>query len=829
MGWNKLEATKKDERRRISFDRRQWRDLLQFERRSHFRGKGDIKGGERGGCCPLQPDFGEHDECLPGDHYSQRAHPRGDLHGIYNHLRRVGGLQCPIMARFSAFGALDSPHVEEGDAAFVRMVSRLRPSQLQPGEVSDSRNGRMGTDQEWTSREGWDAISGALAQEGVPLRAVGLGETGVIPLFADLTIDSGGTNARASNVVTITTTAAHGRSTGETVRISGLTGFTEDPNGNRIITSTPTSTTFTYAHTGTDESFTYSSPVVTTVQLEDSTLVEVLGACKFSDPSDSNEEYILIATTNEAIAYKLSDDTTTTISYPGGATLSARCNMEQSFGSVYLWRGAGSTAWVWDGDLSGSPAFAAVASGAKTQQTIYQTAGNTVVSSGVATVTETAHGRSVGDEVLVVSTALTGQSSGEVVKIATVPGANSFTYYMDGPDNAGASVVYSTGGSSLGGGFINMPAAEWGVYHQRRIWLPYTHDDAASPAARNVQDELIASDILDGETYDPISNQFRITAGTADYLVAVHPFNEDNLIAFNRNSIHLLKGVSGALDDVETVQITDELGCVARKSIVTHGNQVLFLSDKGVFALSFIDEYNLRGTEIPISEDIQDKIDRMTDSQISEAVAIYHDNRYWLWCGLDGNTENSSCLIYNFLNKGWESEDSTEAASFSALEAIESRASKRNELYVVTEQGTIVKITNTSRVTDSLVNYSGDESLTAFDVSSFVKTRQFVAGTLERKKWSTIESHVRGGRTSAADGSYTLITEDPDTETQITTITEQFGEEITSGNGGTIRARCGNIRGYGAQVKFTPSEGRPRLRTVKVRGIVNARATTSEN
>jgi YVTN family beta-propeller protein len=55
---------------------------------------------------------------------------------------------------------------------------------------------------------------------------------------------------RASNVVTITTTAAHGFASGETITISGVldTSF----NGTFTITAVPSSTTLTYAQTGTD-------------------------------------------------------------------------------------------------------------------------------------------------------------------------------------------------------------------------------------------------------------------------------------------------------------------------------------------------------------------------------------------------------------------------------------------------------------------------------------------------------------------------------------------------------------------------------------------------
>jgi len=55
---------------------------------------------------------------------------------------------------------------------------------------------------------------------------------------------------RASNIVTITTTSGHGFSSGTSVTISGVTDVTFI--GTFIIVSVPTSTTFTYAQSGTD-------------------------------------------------------------------------------------------------------------------------------------------------------------------------------------------------------------------------------------------------------------------------------------------------------------------------------------------------------------------------------------------------------------------------------------------------------------------------------------------------------------------------------------------------------------------------------------------------
>jgi len=64
------------------------------------------------------------------------------------------------------------------------------------------------------------------------------------------------TKALASNIVTLTTSVAHGFSIGQTVVVSGIDSVF---NGTYVITTVPTSTTFTYAKTGTDTASTASS------------------------------------------------------------------------------------------------------------------------------------------------------------------------------------------------------------------------------------------------------------------------------------------------------------------------------------------------------------------------------------------------------------------------------------------------------------------------------------------------------------------------------------------------------------------------------------------
>lgn len=78
--------------------------------------------------------------------------------------------------------------------------------------------------------------------------------------------------ARASNVVTITTVAAHGFIVGQEVSVAGVVDSAPDSltdyNGIFTIVAVPSATTFTYAQTGNDDSTAGGGTVQPTIGLE---------------------------------------------------------------------------------------------------------------------------------------------------------------------------------------------------------------------------------------------------------------------------------------------------------------------------------------------------------------------------------------------------------------------------------------------------------------------------------------------------------------------------------------------------------------------------------
>jgi len=700
---------------------------------------------------------------------------------------------------------------------FKGFNARLRPDQLQPGMLAYSQNGRMDVDGAWQQRKGYNYFGGTVA---APTSAL------VIPFYLYATKNIS-TATRSGTTVTITTTASHGFTTATQVGIAGLTG-TVDPNGNRTITVTG-ATTFTFTIAGAGGSETYGGTgTVGAPFILDTAINAAWGSCRFSDPSSSNTEYIIIALNENAVAVNVATAVSTTIAYPTGTTVSTPVMMLQAFNKVYLFRD-GLTALSWNGTLTGSPAFAKVANGSYTQPTVFTTASNTACSAGVVTVSETSHGLSVGDIVTIFDEGSSPLVKGDSYAVKSVPTSGTFTFFADVDDFSATSVVLGEKQSD-GLGYTHMPAPPWAAYHQRRLIVPYFYTTTGSSGSevitsRNIRDEILLSDIFDGDTYDVLQDQLKVTASIADYVKWVHPFTDDNAVVFNRNSIHLLSGISGSLTDTTLKEITREAGLVARASVVTIGNRIFFLSDNGVYATEFGDLYNLRGAGLPLSDPINPIIQRINPDYAENAVACYHNNRYYLAVPLDNAIVNDTILVYNLLNQEWESVDTVSEAGWDVANLISTGAGGVNKLYAINLNGGIHILEDREDDVDYVALAAGVPAYSRRPVS-YGTTRQYTLGTTERKKFSSFEVHVESTATNASNGTIAVETENTDSTTTLGTISGYLGSTLATSEDASLRGRIGNMRGYGIQLTLTPTQGRPLLRMAKVNAIPAFSATT---
>jgi hypothetical protein len=406
--------------------------------------------------------------------------------------------------------------------------------------------------------------------------------------------------------------------------------------------------------------------------------------------------------------------------------------------------------------------------------------------------------------------------------------------------------IFEFGGRfSVGGGFMHQPAAPWGVHFQRRLWVPYLYEqsglfNAPTYTSRKITDEIAASDILDTTTFDQIENQFRISGGTADYVVGMHGFYDDALIILNRNSLHSIVNTQGSLNDTVVKELTSEIGCLARKSVVMRGNTMMFLSDDGVYSLEFQNDYNLRGADEPISKNIQPYIDRINKDYAAEAVGILFDNRYYLAIALDSEVGaddaqgNNSVLVYNFKNQGWESLDTYGDPQFLIKNFITGGAGVRNNLYAVTRNGGLHQIDATESSIDRLNVSNVGGSLVTPTINASLTTRGYDLKTMERKRFTDAQINMQNLAGDTGEYSISFAAEDPDNSIPIGTTTQFLGGNVLSPSNSneaetaSIRCRLAGIRGYTGTLILTRTIGSPKINSIKIAGSITNRQIISQ-
>ena len=819
------------------------------------------------------------------------------------------------MSQFAQSGsAMDSAVGEVADRGFQSVNQRLQLNQLQEGEVRESLNGRM--EGYWKPRKNVVSRTGALTTGGSPLQLP------FLLIDAPKTIAS---SSLAANVVTITITAGHGfavDSVGYGL-VAGLAFTGTDPNGLRLLTYA-SATTMTFPVTAATTAVS-GAGTLSQVPINDNANANVRASCLFSDPNDSNKEYVIIALDTVAKKIDLDGYAITDIPYPAGEALGSDTDMIQLFDKVMLFRdGQQALEWYPNGrpiisassngtaspntvvtvnvrehglvvgtsitiagltggtppsgtyvvatvtgqdtftflaaSISTSTTFVAMVAtatdgftlspgGAYTQPQIFTVAGGNVAAlDGLVTIDKATLGNTtlVGGDIIVIYESTISEFAPIVGKQFQIISASNRTITFNAPIGTKSSFSGNLefgGRFSVGGGFMHQPGAPWGVHFQRRLWVPFYYDqsgtfDTPTYTSRKITDEISVSDILDTTTFDQIENQFRVSGGTADYVVGMHGFYDDGLVVLNRNSLHLVKGTLGSLLDVTVKELTSEIGCLARKSVVMRGNAMLFLSDDGVYGVEFLNDYNLRGTEEPLSKNIQPYIDRINADYSDRAVGILFENRYYLAVPLDSvpgagdSYGNNAILVYNFLNKGWESLDTFGDSRFLIKDFVIGSASERNNIYAVTSNGGLHQIEASESSNDTL-NVDNSAAVVSPTISASLTTRGYDLGTMERKRFTDAQINIQSLPGQNSEYNIAFAAEDPDDAQTIGTTTTLLGGLLTPSTAteaetASIRCRLGGIRGFTGTMILTRTVGSPKINSIKVAGSVTNRQIISQ-
>ena len=179
-------------------------------------------------------------------------------------------------------------------------------------------------------------------------------------------------------------------------------------------------------------------------------------------------------------------------------------------------------------------------------------------------------------------------------------------------------------GATVTGITQSFPCADFGVYFQNRMIM-------------NTDRYIVAaSDILSEQT-DLTLNSFTINDGSNDTIVGVLPWVSSQFLVFMAKSVYVVfidplydPLTPGSVDQSQTTVVTTEIGCLSRRSIVSAGQFVFFLSSNGVQMLTPQLDLKLLGNTVPLSEPIADFFDNVNYTYVSNAVSAFYGNRFYM-------------------------------------------------------------------------------------------------------------------------------------------------------------------------------------------------------
>ena len=395
-------------------------------------------------------------------------------------------------------------------------------------------------------------------------------------------------------------------------------------------------------------------------------------------------------------------------------------------------------------------------------------------------------------------------------KLILFRGSSKRPLEWDGNHSSPTDFVVKT--ASASGGGIACPNTDYGISFRNRLIIPQPTDSNYT---------VLMSDLLDSNNFTAADSQFRINKGSADFLVGFIPYQEDQLICFFRNSIHLINNVA-TTSAANVYEITRQHGCVARKSIAQSGPQTYFLSDNGVVVLSpgvdpakglGVAISKVQGETIPLTRPIQDQFADVNYAAADKACGVVFDNKYFLACPTLSSAVPNKIFVFDLLSSQWSSVDDYPAMSGSLAFHVDdwvvcSHGSNptRRRLFACNDTGWYLMSENSTDDSNRKIGSSSESDTTA--ISAKLKTRDYLFGE------QGIKSFKRGqlGASFVASDEFTikLNTTDPDSSTTVLSYTGGSTEEAL------LRFSGGRKRGYSGNIELDVSVGRPSFRHVQV-------------
>lgn len=214
------------------------------------------------------------------------------------------------------------------------------------------------------------------------------------------------------------------------------------------------------------------------------------------------------------------------------------------------------------------------------------------------------------------------------------------------------TVSISPANQSHAAAFVSLAAPAKPLYlttHTNRLWA-VSADTTIQP------DTLYFSDLLDGESWDPLGS-IRV-GGDGDPIQGLYSWFGYKLLVFKERSIWSVDA-DPTQDPADWVisLISGNIGCSSHRSITAVGADVFFLSRDGIRSMAQIQAGTQTSVGLALSSPINDLISRIDKSKLNLCDGVFWNNRYMLAVPLITNgiapTKNNAIIVYHSLARSW--------------------------------------------------------------------------------------------------------------------------------------------------------------------------------
>jgi hypothetical protein len=234
---------------------------------------------------------------------------------------------------------------------------------------------------------------------------------------------------------------------------------------------------------------------------------------------------------------------------------------------------------------------------------------------------------------------------------------NNFMYFVDTKQLWKWDGTTFTQITNFDGSEVGIPGFSDIITHDNRLLLSGLNESGYD------DDEIYASDILDGDSIDPVFS-IRVGGGDGDPIRKIMSWHGSFVAVLKQKSAYVVNTSTalgadgqGAADPVNWFieKITDTIGCIAGNTVVPVGNDIWFLSREGLTSLVRSKESEQRQVSaMVLNTPVNDVFEDINWDEAHKSCAGYFNNRFYISVPLETSTVPNATLVYNLLTQKWE-------------------------------------------------------------------------------------------------------------------------------------------------------------------------------